>query len=175
MAYIVADNIFSPLGETSEENFRQLRGMQSGIRKHENKEFSEQPFYAALFEDSVFDSGNDHTRFEQMLIRSISAALKNSGVDTSDTGTALIISTTKGNISLLETEDDSPELHQRIALTTSAKKIANRPPPMQSFPITTFGYTISTPHDGDLWTRAAGRSLSLAARSASSRTAASSK
>lgn len=124
MAYIVADNIFSPLGETAEENFSRLIEMRSGIRKHENGELSDQPFFAALFEPSVFDHENEHTRFEQMLIRSISAALKNCGVNPSDKETALIISTTKGNISLLEIEKDSPELYQKIALTASAKKIA---------------------------------------------------
>ena len=125
MAYIVADNIFSPLGETTEENFSRLTRMQSGIRKHENPVFSEQPFYAALFDDAVFPIDNKHTRFEQMLIRSISTALANSHVDPSDAGTALIISTTKGNINLLETNEDSPELHQQVALTASAKKLAS--------------------------------------------------
>ena len=125
MAYIVADNIFSPLGETTEENFSRLTGMQSGIRKHENSVLSEQPFYAALFDADVFPISNKHTRFEQMLIRSISAALANSTVDPAHAGTALIISTTKGNISLLETNEDSPGLHQQVALTTSAKKLAD--------------------------------------------------
>ena len=89
---------------------------------------SPHPFYASLL-----DKKNDFpettaapsfTKFEQLLVASISDALKNSGVDISDNKTVLIISSTKGNISLLETENNIPSLKERIALYTSARLIA---------------------------------------------------
>jgi len=124
MAYIVADNIYSPLGTTSDENFSGLLHGRTGVKRQERPGLSDQPFVASLFSEGTFTGEEHFTRFEQMLVCSITDALKNVPVDPSGKETALIISTTKGNISLLETMADSPELRQRVALTGSAKKIA---------------------------------------------------
>ncbi|MEJ0104070.1 MAG: beta-ketoacyl synthase N-terminal-like domain-containing protein [Bacteroidota bacterium] len=126
--YITADNIFSPLGFSSAENFAQLKKSVSGIKKQDDATMSEQPFYAALFakKDHFIndDVQNRFTKFETLLISSISNALQSSGISPQDKKTVLIISTTKGNISLLETETYSKELKKRIALNTSAKLVA---------------------------------------------------
>jgi len=125
--FVVADNIISPLGVTTAENFAQLKKGNSGIKLHQNNAFATQPFYAALFDkESAFQfSGNaEYTRFEQLLIASIADTLKQSSVNPADKRTLLIISTTKGNISLLETEEYNQELQKRMALTASAKLVA---------------------------------------------------
>lgn len=126
--FIIADNIFSPLGLTSAENFTQLKKSVSGIKKQEDPTMSEQPFYAALFDKKYTfisdDIQNRYTKFEKLLIASISNALQSSGIITGDKKTVLIISSTKGNISLLETETYSKELNKRIALHTSAKLVS---------------------------------------------------
>lgn len=124
--FITSDNILSPLGFTSAENFEQLSKTVSGIKKHENAAMSEQPFYASLFENfegPVKNSYISYTKFEQLLIASITDALKGSAVDKSDKRTILIISSTKGNISLLETETNGTALKKRLALHHSAKLI----------------------------------------------------
>jgi len=125
--FIVSDNILSPLGLTTDENFNQLKNGVSGIRKHHDTALADQPFYASLFEnknDFIQDDENKYTRFEQMLIASVKDALQNSNIDVTDKKTVLIISTTKGNISLLETEESNPTLQKRISLPTSAKLVA---------------------------------------------------
>lgn len=125
--FISSDNILSPLGSTAAENFAQLAGSVSAIKKHENAAISDQPFYASLFENfegSLKNNYIPYTKFEQLLIASITDALKDSAVLKSDKRTILIISSTKGNISLLETEPDSPALRNKIALHHSAKKVA---------------------------------------------------
>ncbi len=124
--YIVSDNILSPIGTTTAENFRQIRKGISGVLKHHNINIADQPFYASLFNDNSFIADHQHkyTKFEQLLIASIIDALKDGNVDAGDKKTALIISSTKGNISLLETEHNTPALQKRIALTTSAKLVA---------------------------------------------------
>ena len=126
--FVAADNIISPLGYTSAENFDQLKKNGAGIKKHEANTISSQPFYASLFEDDSFlKVGKDvagHTLFEQLLIASITGALKNCDIDPQDNKTLLIISSTKGNISLLESNPLTPELKKRIALHTSARIVA---------------------------------------------------
>jgi 3-oxoacyl-[acyl-carrier-protein] synthase-1 len=123
--FITADNIISPIGSTTAENFTQLKKGVSGIKAHKNKAIADEPFYAALFDsDKQFISNNSYTKFEQMLIASIIDALANCSVNPADKRTALIISTTKGNIGLLETETDSIALKSRIALPASARLVA---------------------------------------------------
>jgi 3-oxoacyl-[acyl-carrier-protein] synthase-1 len=127
--FITADNIFSPLGMSSAENFAQLKISVSGVKRHDDSKMSEQPFYASLFDkqDAPLndDTKNKFTKFETLLIASISDGLQNSGVNASDNKTILIISSTKGNIGLLESGTHSKELNKRIALTTSAKLVAD--------------------------------------------------
>jgi 3-oxoacyl-[acyl-carrier-protein] synthase-1 len=126
--FISSDNIISPIGFTSADNFTQLTKMNSGIKKQDNFLMSEVPFYASLFdgrENFLNDHvNNSYTKFEKLLVASISDALKNSGVSPSDKKTILIISSTKGNISLLETEPVSPSLKKRISLQHAAKLVA---------------------------------------------------
>lgn len=124
--FIVADNIFSPLGKTTAENFEQLKNSVSGVKQHHDETLSPTPFFASRFdEDARFlPSGDGYTKFEHLLIASIADALKNDDIDPKDKKTVLIISSTKGNIALLETEDNNPALQQRIAMSTSAKMIA---------------------------------------------------
>jgi len=125
--FIVSDNILSPLGSTTFENFARLKEGVSGIRECHDTALADEPFYASLFADKndlKDDSIDEYTKFEQLLIASIKDALKSSSIDTGDERTLLIISSTKGNISLLETEKNSPALQKRIALHTSAKLVA---------------------------------------------------
>jgi 3-oxoacyl-[acyl-carrier-protein] synthase I len=125
--FVVADNILSPLGNTTAENFVQLKRNISGVKLHSNANLSKIPFYAALFDHnewSMKDDNNKFTKFEQLLVASIGNALQDCSVDTQSKDTLLIISSTKGNIGLLETEVKSAALKERIALHTSAKLIA---------------------------------------------------
>lgn len=124
--FIVSDNIFSPIGRSAAENFDQVKKDISGIRLHEDKGLSEFPFYASVFEsshhlpvDSIY-----YTRFEHLLLVSIVYALKEIQIDFRSPKTVLIVSSTKGNINLLESGKFDPVLKKRIALHTSAKKVA---------------------------------------------------
>ncbi|HMH23381.1 MAG TPA: beta-ketoacyl synthase N-terminal-like domain-containing protein [Puia sp.] len=126
--YVVSHNIISPLGSTTAENFSRLKEGVSGIRRHDDEKMSDQPFFASLLDNTKpllrEDSSVPYTKFEQLLIASMSDALLNSDIDVRDKATALIISSTKGNIGLLGTGTDDPELMKRIALPSSAAVVA---------------------------------------------------
>jgi 3-oxoacyl-[acyl-carrier-protein] synthase-1 len=124
--FIVADNVLSPLGRTTSENFSKLKENQSAVKAHNNPEISRQPFFASLFDNDDFLQTNDkHTKFEQLLIASIENALQNGDINIADKKTILIISCTKGNISLLETEPYNAKLKKRISLAHSAQLVAD--------------------------------------------------
>ena len=125
--FVVADNILSPLGKTTAENFAKLRENTSGVKEYSDPAISPLPFFASLFkkgEQFVKADEHNYTKFEQLLIASIADALNGSGVDVRDKKTVLVISSTKGNISLLEDEVFNDGLKNRISLSTSAKLVA---------------------------------------------------
>ncbi len=120
--FVVSDNICSPVGLTTAQNFDNLKNGIGGVKMHQNA-LAHQPYYASLFNEDVLDKSSRYTRFEQLLINSITDALKDTNISVRDEKTLLIISSTKGNISLLE-ENNSPELKERIALSASAQLVA---------------------------------------------------
>ncbi len=119
--FVVADNIVSPLGKTTAENFSLLREGIAGVRRQNRPEMADQPFYAALFDRDEFKEDERHTKFEQLLTASIGEALIKGRVDPTGPGIVLILSTTKGNISLLEEGIEDPA---RISLNGSARLLA---------------------------------------------------
>lgn len=121
--YIAADNILSPIGNTTAENFAQVKKGISGIKNHQDKALSEEPVYASLFDDEK-NKLFGINKLDSLLIASIKDALENSGIDATDKKTILIISSTKGNINLLEINADDPELADHIAMHTTAKVVA---------------------------------------------------
>ncbi|EHQ30852.1 beta-ketoacyl-[acyl-carrier-protein] synthase family protein [Mucilaginibacter paludis] len=120
--FVVSDHILSPVGDTTADNFARLKQRVSGIKQHWDKALANEPFYGSLFAQDRF-SQSTYTQFEQMLISSIGGALQNTGINPGDSNIGLIISSTKGNISLLETEVHTPALNDRIALHTSGKLV----------------------------------------------------
>jgi 3-oxoacyl-[acyl-carrier-protein] synthase I len=122
--FIVADNIISPLGNTTAENFSKLAQNISAVKQHNDKQIAGEPFYASLFDTGDFKTNDQYTKFEQLIIASVTDALKQFNIDVTDKKTLLIVSTTKGNINLLETEEYTSALKERISLHTSAKLIS---------------------------------------------------
>lgn len=105
MAYIIADNIISPLGETSEENYLSVKSGRSGIRAYEPGTCNiPEGFNASLlFED-----------FETLALKSAQKAIGNVQLELKGKRTAFILSSTKGNI------------EENISLADSAQRIASQ-------------------------------------------------
>ena len=104
-----------------------LRRGISGIRQHQ-KEISPEPFYAALFAPGDIPPDGSLSPFEQAIFLSASAALRSAGIQPipGDQKMGFILSTTKGNISLVENLADAPFPEERVSLNTSASLIADK-------------------------------------------------
>ena len=126
--FIHAHNIISPLGVTSEANFDNVLQGKTGIQKQLNIAIDDAELHASLIDDNSFlhfiNEQNNFTRFETLAIASIQQSLKEATIDVSSEKTIFILSTTKGNIALLENNEVNTELYKRISLFHSAKLIA---------------------------------------------------
>lgn len=125
MIRCIADNISTPLGWTTAENFDAVRKGQSAICIHKQRWEVPNPFCASLFpEGSItqhFQSitratSFPYTRFEQLAISSISEAQQQCNVSFASPQVIFVISTTKGNIELLNTPNKTGESSVRLAV-----------------------------------------------------------
>ena len=133
--FIISDNIISPLGSTTAENFIKVSKGKSGINLVDNDLYST----SSIFASGVSRAGElqspdvkSYTRFEKLCIDSISGALAKAGIDGSEQDTIFILSTTKGNIELIENnghEDVLPKvsLEHTAGLISTHFKAANQP------------------------------------------------
>jgi len=128
--FITADNIITSLGFTTGENADHMLGDKTGIQLAEDQRIAPEPFYASLVEPSLlqqkFKAIGDpglYTRFEQMAICSVREALSNVAFNPEDPGTLFILSTTKGNIDLLEKENEQKLGKERLYLWDTARLI----------------------------------------------------
>ena len=112
MIEIVSDNIVSPLGVTSEENYLNVKAGKSGIRTYDSLFGLDCPVSCGKMDDALIDSefgavvgnndDNNYTRLEKLALISSTKAVRNSGIDASGSDVAFYLSTTKGNVSLLD-------------------------------------------------------------------------
>jgi 3-oxoacyl-[acyl-carrier-protein] synthase-1 len=122
--FIIADNIISPLGADTDENFSNVSKGKSGIRLINNKLYSPASFYASAIDGAglVDDLSGLYTRFEKLCILSITDALSQTGLKGSEKDTIFILSTTKGNIELIEKKSGADANH--LPLDRTAQIIA---------------------------------------------------
>lgn len=124
----IADNIISPLGSTSEENFRAVLAGESMLKKWDGMFGLPEPFCASLFDrkeiDGLFEkeveSHDDLTFFEKLCVLSAKRAIEKCNLSPGEANVIFILSTTKGNVDCLE---NSP-YDERCYLAESARRIA---------------------------------------------------
>ena len=100
MISVIATNITSPLGFTTEENYRAVLSGASALKRYEGKWGLPEPFAASLFteEQRTKLEIEGHTFFEALAIHSAREALSRIQLDVASPRVVLILSTTKGNI-----------------------------------------------------------------------------
>ena len=119
MAYIIADNIISPLGETSEDNYLSVKSGRSGIRAYEPGTCNiPEGFNASLlfedFETLALKSAQKAIGNAQKNIANEQKNIGNGQLELKGKRTAFILSSTKGNI------------EENISLADSAQRIASQ-------------------------------------------------
>lgn len=127
--YIACDNIISPLGFSSSENFEQLKKMQTGLKRIENPFLSAEPVCAGIIDAQKLNSEfqklqprEEYTRLEKMMILSINDCLEqNRNIDIASKKTLIILSSTKGNIDLLDPAAASKFDKKRLHLWETAR------------------------------------------------------
>ena len=124
MVYSLADNIISPLGMTTQDNYQALKAGRSALRRYEGALGVPEPFTASLFSEEQRRalSHEGLTRFESLAVASIRDALAQTDLDVSQPRVVFILSTTKGNIELLSRGIQSPS---DISPATAAQHIAD--------------------------------------------------
>jgi 3-oxoacyl-[acyl-carrier-protein] synthase-1 len=123
--YIASDNIISPLGNTADENFLRVKNGESGIEQISDLTLAPEAFYASMFQKTETDKQPDKfTRFENLCIASITNALSLTEIKATDDNTVFILSTTKGNIELIENNPVTEAVKDRVSLFNTANVIA---------------------------------------------------
>ncbi|MDR1336046.1 MAG: beta-ketoacyl synthase [Tannerella sp.] len=136
MTILLSDNIVSALGFTTDENFRRVRDGVSGLTFFDGQETGVSgPFVASAIDGAALDEAfyalpraaeKRYTRLEKAVILSVADALKGRSIDPSGERVLFILSTTKGNVSLLDTAESEGEGCEpgQVYLWRSAELIA---------------------------------------------------
>lgn len=124
MLKVVSTNIVSPLGMSSQENWRAVMQGRSALRRLENYKGIPLPFVASVFTPEQVEelAVEGFTRFESLAIRSITEALTHTDLNVHGERTIFILSTTKADVEELGFAAERDGDYHRPAL--SAQRIA---------------------------------------------------
>ncbi len=134
---IAGDNIITSLGFTTSENISKLKSNTIGFRTSDNDALSPVPIPLSLVDQSMLDGyfnnfiqennsaliPESFTRLEKMFLLSIHEAIKDTDLDLMGKRSLLILSTTKGNIDLLEETNKNRFNQKRLYLWEMAEVI----------------------------------------------------
>lgn len=123
--YQKGHHIVSPLAEGSEANFEAIVAGKSPLQFYPQHWEIPEPFFAALFPVETFHETfpQQYTRFETIAIKAADGAIRDAGIDASSSRVLFVISTTKGNVEVLENEGEHPA--NQAYLWHSAQLIAS--------------------------------------------------
>ena len=128
--YSIADNIVSPLGLESKDNWDNIVKGISGVSSNNALSIHSESFFASLLNEEVVTdalkehtNANGYTKLEKMFILSILNATKQCDIDLTSSRTLFVFATTKGNIDLLGKAASDSYPSARISLAAMAKHV----------------------------------------------------
>jgi 3-oxoacyl-[acyl-carrier-protein] synthase I len=139
--YVHSDYLLSALGFGSEENIQALKQGRGGISLLKNSPLYPESMPVAQVdierlqrEFSTIGRAEDYTAFEQMILWSLHSASQETTIQLSSPDTLILLSSTKGNIHLLDQNINSAFEAERVHLWRSAQvvqKFFKNPNPVQ--------------------------------------------
>lgn len=131
MIVALADNIVSPLGLTTSENYQAVKSGHSALRRYDGYWDLPEPFVASLMDRdkveqvvSALNIDKAYTFFEKMIILSAVQALREANIDASSPQVLFVLSTTKGNVFLLDRRETGfPK--ERVLLGAAARQLTD--------------------------------------------------
>ncbi len=113
--YIESHNIIASLGFSTHENYQNIVNGCSGINQVNDNNLWDKPFQASLVNKQKLNQiipDASLTHFEKLMLASAKLAIENSLIDVTKRDTLFLLSTTKGNVELLATNNkDSEKTH----------------------------------------------------------------
>ena len=125
--YKYADSIISPLGFSTTQTWNAMAKGACGIEYFKEEAGFPAPFWGARIPDQLISSNKalDHyTKFEKLLIWAAQEALSHTDIDPSLSEVIFIISSTKGNIDLIDPEQLHYHHSDRVFLWASAQMVS---------------------------------------------------
>ena len=127
----VSDHIISPMGMSTAENYSAVKTGRSMLKRYEGHWGLPEPFVASLMDrekmEQAFAEMSDskpYTFFEKMIILSAAKALEQTDIDPSSEKVLFILSTTKGNVFLLDKRETGfPK--ERVLLGEAARQMTD--------------------------------------------------
>ena len=112
----IGESILSPLGATPAENFAAVCRGESALQRYEGMFGVREPFVASLMDRSLWTAPG-RTFFDSIVIEAARRAIEAAGIDPASPRTAFVLSTIKGNIAFIDTQD--------VTLACSARRLAD--------------------------------------------------
>ena len=112
----IGESILSPLGATPAENFAAVCRGESALQRYEGMFGVREPFVASLMDRERWTAPG-RTFFDSVVIEAARRAVEAAGVDPASPRTAFVLSTIKGNIEFIDTQD--------VTLACSARRLAD--------------------------------------------------
>ena len=112
----IGESILSPLGATPAENFAAVCRGESALQRYEGMFGVREPFVASLMDRSLWTAPG-RTFFDSIVIEAARRAVETAGIDPASPRTAFVLSTIKGNIEHIDSQD--------VTLACSARRLAD--------------------------------------------------
>lgn len=124
MIRVLSTNITSPLGYTTDRNFRSVMEGRASLRPMRHWRDIPGSFVASAFSDSQMEELmlEGYTKFESLVIRSVSEAMSRTQIDMDSHKTLFLLATTKADVDELGSEKGKDRFYQ--APGKSARRIA---------------------------------------------------
>ncbi len=118
MVYFKSNNIITSLGFNTNDTFTSMLNGDVGIKTIDNNKYYPEVFQGSIIDEEKlnnefeiiaanYSNTKRYTKLEKMIIVSVADALSKTDIDILSQRTAIILSTTKGNIDLLSSENTS--------------------------------------------------------------------